>query len=422
MEYRIVRGTKDILPGEIGVWQEIEEKTRRIFALYNFREIRTPLLEDIKLFNRSLGEASEVVQKQMFVINRDDDVLVLRPEGTASVARAWVENGFDKEEHFGKFFYIGPMFRAERPQKGRLRQFHHIGCEVIGSVSPSLDIEVISLLRCILSEIGVRDFRIKINSLGCSRDKAGLSEVMRGALRDKKDGLCRDCQARYDRNVLRIMDCKSRQCRQLVDSVKIFENYLCPGCRGHFDKVLSGLGDLGIEYEVSSRLVRGLDYYTGTVFEVSSGLLGAQDVLCGGGRYDNLISEIGGSTRGAVGFAIGVERAIIAMGAKALESSGTPLDVYIIPLSEEALKTGSKILYNLRLKKLASDMDYEVRSLKANMRKANESNAKFVIILGDDELRQNAAALKDMRSGGQEMVPLDNVVGVISERIAISSV
>ena len=309
--FKRIPGTKDILPDEVQLWQKIEKTSREIFSLYNFREIRPPLVEEESLFNRSLGQTAEIVQKQMFIIKNKEDVYALRPEGTASIVRAYIENNLDKTSGFVKLYYLGPMFRLERPQKGRLRQFHHIGCEVIGSTEPNSDVEVVSLADTLLRSYDISGYKIKLNTLGCSKDKAELSSYIAESLKKKASKLCDDCKIRIEKNPLRILDCKNETCREVVSSLNISDSHICPECKSHFAKVREGLDTLGIKYEITSLLVRGLDYYTGTVFEITHPELGAQDAIGAGGRYNNLVEELGGAKTGAVGFAFGVERLIL---------------------------------------------------------------------------------------------------------------
>ena len=277
--YKRVSGTKDILPEECFFWLKIEQLSRQTFSIYNYKEIRTPVIEDVALFNRSLGESTEIVQKQMFLINNKEDIYALRPEATASIVRSYIENNLDKVSGFIKLFYIGPMFRRERPQKGRLRQFHHIGCEAIGSGEPDIDIEIITLADTLLKTYSIGGYKIKINSLGCNKDKQELVSSLQKRLKGKISELCDDCQVRFERNVLRILDCKNEVCQKAVSKLGIQNDYLCSDCKAHFVKVKDGLDCLGMEYEVLPYLVRGLDYYTRTVFEIKHDALGAQDAI-----------------------------------------------------------------------------------------------------------------------------------------------
>jgi len=407
--FKRVPGTKDILPEEVILWQGIEETSRNIFSLYNYKEVRPPLIEEAALFNRSLGESAEIVQKQMFLIKNKKDLYCLRPEATASIVRAYIENNLDKTLGFIKLYYIGPMFRLERPQKGRLRQFHHIGCEAIGSHDPGLDVEVISLADNLLKSLPIDDYKIKINSLGCTKDKKELNVIIHKALKDKLPKLCADCRVRFKKNTLRILDCKNEACREIVRTLDIRDAHLCPGCKAHFSEVKKGLDSLKINYEVMPHLVRGLDYYTGTVFEIAHEKLGAQDALGAGGRYNNLVKELGGPDAGAIGFAFGVERLLLVTKSPTQQATGQKL-TYLISLGEKAKSEGLKLLDNLRKERIACDTDYEGRSLKAAMRRANDLGARFVLILGENELNKNVVTLKDMSSGEQKEIKPENLI------------
>lgn len=407
-------GTKDILPDEVSCWQAIEEATREVFSFYNYKEIRTPLFEEASLFNRSLGESAEIVQKQMFLIKKDKDVYALRPEGTASIVRAYLENNLDKTSGLTKFFYMGPMFRAERPQKGRLRQFHHLGCEVIGSGAPELDVEVISLADNLLKAYSISGYEIKVNSLGCVKDKEGFAQTLRRALKDNAGRICDDCKVRLKGNVLRVLDCKNEGCIEIVKGLDIGHDYLCPDCVGHFDKVKEGLDSLNVAYKASPLLVRGLDYYTRTVFEIIHNDLGAQNALGAGGRYDNLVNELGGPQVGAIGFAFGMERLLLVSELPAAKAEGRS-PVYIITLGDEARKEGLKVLSALRSSKIPADTDYENKSLKGAMRKANDLSSRFVLIIGNDELKKGIVTLKDMASGEQREIKQGELVSYVTD-------
>jgi len=400
--YKKVSGTKDILPEETYIWQEIEKTCRSTFSLYNFQEIRTPLIEEESLFNRSLGRDTEIVQKQMFTICNKDENYVLRPEGTASIVRSYLENNLDKTSRFSKFYYLGPMFRLERPQKGRLRQFHHIGCEAIGSYDPALDIEVISLADRLLSSLSIANYKTRINSLGCLKDKAKFTEAIRKKLQDNKEGLCEDCRDRLKNNPLRVLDCKKGLCRDIVKHLGIHESFLCAECKLHFKEVTEGLDSLKIKYEIDPCLVRGLDYYNQTVFEITHDSLGSQDAIGAGGRYNNLVAELGGPELGSIGFAFGVERLILAKGTKMIPRVNSL--AYIITIGEKARGEGIKILQILRDNGVPSDMDYEGRSIKGAMRRASDLKAKVCLIIGDDEMKKGVITLKDMLLGGQKEV------------------
>lgn len=411
--FKKVPGTRDILPEECYLWQKIEQTSRNIFSIYNYKEIRAPIIEDAALFNRSLGELSEVVQKQMFLINNKQDTYALRPEGTAGIVRSYIENNLHKTMGLAKFYYIGPMFRLERPQKGRLRQFHHIGAEVIGSAEPYLDAEIISLSDNLLKACSISGYNIKINSLGCSQDKLKLVEILKQGLEDKLGQLCDDCKIRFERNILRALDCKNEVCQGIVSGLHIQDNYLCEECKEHFVRVQEGLDYLGIKYELSSCLVRGLDYYTRTVFEIKHPSLGSQDAIGAGGRYDTLIRELGGSDLAAMGFALGVERLLLARSEKSVGDTPPwrgPVISYIICLGEEAKIAGLKLLNSLRSEGIVCDTDYENRSLKSAMRRANDIRARVVLIIGENELKNKTVSFKDMVSGEQREVGQEKII------------
>jgi histidyl-tRNA synthetase len=410
-----VRGTQDILPQDSESWREVEEVSRKIFSLYGYREIRVPILEESSLFNRSLGETTEIIQKQMFQVLHEKDRLVLRPEGTASIVRAYLENNLDKSKAVTKLYYYGPMFRAERPQKGRLRQFHHLGIEAIGSLSPQLDVEVISLSDRLLRELGIDSYQIFVNSLGCAEDKLKLGRQLRKSLKGKLSKLCPDCQERFKRNVFRILDCKKPECQKLISSIDLKQEYLCPDCRNHFQKVTEGLRAINLNFQLSPSLVRGLDYYTRTVFEIKHNQLGAQDALGAGGRYDNLIGQLGGRDCGAIGFAFGIERLLLV-----LTQKPRPVNkqlIYIITLGENADKQGVRLLNKLRADNFFADMDYSRRSLKAAMRQANDLAARYCIIIGDDELAKGVVSLRDMASSEQIELRHEELVGELGGRL-----
>ncbi|MCX5698207.1 MAG: histidine--tRNA ligase [Candidatus Omnitrophica bacterium] len=405
--FKRIPGTKDILPEETSSWQTVEAAARRIFAFYNYQEIRTPIIEEASLFNRTLGSTTEIVQKQMFLIHNQQDTYALRPEATASIVRSYLENNLEKTSGFTKLYYIGPMFRLERPQKGRLRQFHHIGAEAIGSGQASLDIEIISLAEQLLKNFGITGYKIKINSLGCLKDKQALSAALKKSLPEKLTRLCADCQLRAKHNVLRILDCKNQDCQKIVKTLNLESAHLCPDCLGHFQEVKCGLSDLGILFQVDPQLVRGLDYYNRTVFEITHSDLGSQNALGAGGRYNNLVRDLGGPELGAIGFAFGVERLLLVP--NTLNQNSAKKLVYLITLGEAAKSAGIKILNQLRSAEISADMDYLNKSLKGAMRAANDAGATFVLILGDDELKMNTVSVKDMASGAQRQVAIQNL-------------
>ncbi len=411
-----VRGTRDILPDEIPSWLYLEARARDFFPRYGFREIRTPILEEISLFLRSLGQTSDVVEKQMFIIEKGEDRLVLRPEGTAGVARAYVEHRLDLNDPVQRYFYIGPMFRGERPQRGRLRQFHQLGVEIFGSDSPIVDVETILVMVKFLDDVGLKGYSLRINSVGCREDKERLSDYLREALAPRRAELCQDCQRRFDRNALRILDCKDPNCRKVVEETVDFGGVLCPDCQGHFQQVKAGLEELGIAYQEDRFLVRGLDYYLRTVFELSHPALGAgQDTVSAGGRYDGLIEEIseGKLSIPGIGFAIGLERLFLAMeGSLPRGEEGIEIAVIYSPgaevpalkLAEELREAGRSVL-----------VSPSARSFRSQMRWANRVSARWVLILGEEELGQGEVSIKDMSKGQQVKVALDRVKEVVGE-------
>ena len=418
MKFNSPTGMKDILPEEALLWHLIEEKAITIFNLYGYKPLRTPILEESALFNRSLGEETEIVRKQMFEVRRgSSESYALRPEATASVVRSYLENNLDRTNAFIKLYYIGPMFRAERPQKGRLRQFHHIGVEALGSDSPYLDSEIIALAQRILEELKVRGWTIKLNSLGCSSDRQKLKSILRIKLKAQLKKLCADCNERYKKNVFRVLDCKNEGCKQIAAALELrCEDYLCSGCSEHFQIVRENLERLKINYSLSPTLVRGLDYYSRTIFEITHRDLGAQDAIGAGGRYDRLIPELGGPELGAAGFAFGLERLLLASGLE-LEAAKPGLDIFMATLGNSAKEQGFVLLQKLRKAQIASETDYEGKSLKGQMRRANDLAVKFTALLGDDELKKQMIILKDMRSGKQEEIGLDNFVEEIKKRL-----
>jgi histidyl-tRNA synthetase len=405
--FKRIPGTKDILPQESFSWQTVESIARRIFSFYNYQEIRTPVIEDASLFNRTLGATTEIVQKQMFLIHNQEDTYALRPEGTASIVRSYLENSLDKTCGFTKLYYIGPMFRLERPQKGRLRQFHHIGAEAIGSSFASLDIEIICLADQLLKSFGITGYKIKINSLGCPKDKQALSSDLKNNLQQSLPQLCEDCQLRAENNLLRILDCKNEDCQRIVKALNLKQNHLCPDCQEHFEEVKCGLNNLGISFQIETQLVRGLDYYNRTVFEITHSDLGSQDAIGAGGRYNNLVRELGGPELGAIGFAFGIERLLLVP--NTLNQNPPKNLVYLITLGEAAKSAGLKILNQLRSSGIPADMDYLNKSLKGAMRAANDAQATSVLILGEDELKKNTISIKDMLKGTQREVALENL-------------
>ncbi len=420
----IPRGTADVFGEAVLSWAMIEKKARDVFECYNYKEIRTPMFEEVDLFARSMGKTSDVVQKQMLTLERNarkgeegqsKKTFALRPEGTASVVRSYIENSVDRKESLTKLFYIGSMFRGERPQKGRLRQFNQIGAEILGpeSQNPYLDAEIISLAVKLLKDFGIGDITLKINSLGTSEDKENLSKELRLQLENKKSSLCENCQSRFDRNIFRVLDCKNKGCKEEVSKLKIKDGYLSLESQKYYRDVKKVLTDIGIAYVETPNLVRGLDYYTGVVFEITSKLLGSQDALGAGGRYNGLVEQLGGSKNvDAIGFSLGFERIILAL--KDLPAQNINVDVALVTLDQIAFKKAFEILNDLRDKNIKSDIVYRSGSLKAQMRAANKMGVKYVLILGQDEMSKGIVTFKNMEIGEQEEIELEKAVEFIS--------
>lgn len=386
-----------------------------MFQIYDYKEIVTPLFEDKDLFVRSIGQTSDIVEKQMLALagQRQEEQegktsnLVLRPEGTAPIVRSYIQNHLDKKENLSKFFYIGPMFRGERPQKGRLRQFHQIGAEAIGpgSASPYLDAEMVILCTDLLKTLGLNGFEVTINTLGTGDDKKNFSSILRGKLEPRVKDLCPDCRQRIERNVFRVLDCKNNDCQDVVRQISVGYDHLAPESRDYYEQFKSILSDSGIAFVESPRLVRGLDYYTHTVFEISSPSLGSQDALGAGGRYNNLVSQLGGTPADAVGFALGMERLLLAR--PGIKIPAVSLAVFFIALDKLSFQYAFNLLNQLRARSIKADICYEMGSLKSQMRIANKKQAEYVIILGENELKNKTATVKNMASSQQITLPLD---------------
>lgn len=409
-KFSLPRGTADILPEEVPLWLSLEARAREVLGCYNYKEIRTPVFEEAALFKRSLGQTSDVVKKQLLeLVSSKEEGFALRPEGTAAVARSYIENSMDRREGVTKLFYIGPMFRGERPQKGRLRQFHQIGVEVIGpqTASPYLDAEVIALNVHLLKAFGLEQFTLKINTLGSPEDKENLSGILRRELNPQTAHLCPDCRERFDRNVFRILDCKHKECRAVVENLRLGYEYLSDAGREYYGKVKEALRGLDVAFEEVPSLVRGLDYYTHTVFEICAGSLGSQDAVSAGGRYNNLVAQLKGPEADAIGFALGMERVLLAMPPQEKLQEGG-LEAYLIALDEPSLQTACRIADALRRAGIRSDVGYRISSMKSQMRLADKAGARSVVIIGEQELQKQCVTLKDMARGVQAEVMISN--------------
>ena len=407
---KAIKGTRDILPGESSAWQDIEKSARNVFATFGYLEIRTPVIEETALFVKTVGEDTDIVSKEMFsFVDRGDRNISLRPEGTAPVVRAYIENNLDKVSQLQKLYYIAPMFRAERPQAGRMRQFHQIGIEAIGSSHSALDAEVIRVLCGVLDTVGIKGYKLKLNNLGCKDDKKKLSDALRYAFSDKKDALCDDCKRRLQINPLRVLDCKNERCKEIVKASFKDMKFICSDCKAHFDEVLKFLGLLGIKYELDPYIVRGLDYYTKTVFEVTHEGLGSQDAIGAGGRYDNLVGSMGGPETGACGFALGMDRMMMILQKDAKAAAARPVECFIATIGDAAYEKAFKLLDQLRRLGITCDIDYERKSLKAQMRAADRLGAKFALIIGEEEVSRGEAVLRDMSTKEQSGVGFEEL-------------
>jgi histidyl-tRNA synthetase len=415
MDFKAIYGTHDLLPDSTPRWQELEEKIRKIMKLYNYREIRTPIFEATELFARSIGEDTDIVSKEMYTFtDQGKRSLTLRPEATASVVRAYLQYNLGKLCPLVKLYYMGPMFRQERPQKGRLRQFHQFGAEAIGSLDPLVDVEMIQLSVKILNGLGLKDFKLHLNSIGCKKCRSTHRDVFLKFVSERYEKICSDCQIRLNRNPLRMFDCKKEECIEILKKAPKIKDYLCDECQNHFIKVKRYLDDLEIEFLEDGRLVRGLDYYTKTVYELKSPLLGAQDTLCGGGRYDLLVEELGGEDTPAIGFSAGIERILLALESKKENiPEDKKMDLFIAPIGEEARSLAFKLITELRSKDISCEMDYLNRSLKSQMKEANRQKAKFVLIIGEEEIKKGKALLRDMEKSEQKEVKIENLSDVI---------
>lgn len=402
---RAIRGTRDILPPQSALWNHVEAVAREVFRRYHYGEIRTPIFEETALFARGVGEDTDIVSKEMYTwTDRDGTSLTLRPENTAPVMRAYIEHRLDQRPGLKKLYYIGPMFRRERPQKGRYRQFSQIGAECIGSESPLADAEMIELALEILARCGIGDARLIVNSVGCPACRPAFVEKLRERLAGVRSQLCADCQRRAETNPLRVLDCKVPEDQNTIDALPSILEHLCEACRKHFDAVQEHLAGRGIGYEIRARLVRGLDYYTRTTFEVTHGALGAQNSILGGGRYDGLAEALGSRVPApGIGFSIGEDRLVLALEERLDPASLERLDVYVIPVGEAAVREAALVARELRQAGLSVEAPVEGK-LKRAMELANKAGARFAVILGEDEIARGEVAVKDMASGAQRAV------------------
>ena len=406
------RGTKDILPDTVAQWTHVEKVIRELCARYGYREIRTPIFEHTELFLRGIGETTDVVEKEMYTFtDRGERSLTLRPENTASVVRSYLQNKLYAADALVKLFYIGSMFRYDRPQAGRYREFHQFGVEALGEENPAVDAEIIVLAVEFLRALGLQELKLHLNSVGCPKCRPVYREKLQEFFRSHLKELCTDCRSRFERNPLRLLDCKNEHCHALAEDAPRITDCLCDECRTHFAEVQSYLTAAGVPFELDANLVRGLDYYTKTAFEVKYTPLGAQSAVAGGGRYDGLVEEVGGPPTPGIGFAVGLERVLLALEKQELlPEEPEAVDVFVVALGEAAQIPAFKLLHELRVAKLSAAMDFAGRSMKAQMKQANKKNARFVAILGEDEVKEASALLKDMKTSEQKKLALKDFV------------
>ncbi len=405
------RGTKDILPEQVKNWVELENKIREMCKIYGYEEIRTPIFEHTELFQRGIGEGTDVVDKEMYTFtDRGDRSITLRPENTASVVRAYLQNKLYANGGLVKLFYIGSMFRYDRPQAGRLREFHQFGVEALGEKNPAVDAEIILLAWDFLKNLGLEDLKLKINTVGCPKCRPIYRQKLREYFSEYKSELCEDCQRRIEKNPLRLLDCKIDGGKDFVEDAPKIETCLCDECREHFDLVKKFLQSANVDFEVDSRLVRGLDYYTKTAFEIQYTPLGAQAAVAGGGRYDGLVEEIGGNPTPGIGFAMGMERLLIALEKQnLLKSAENKVEVFIVASGADAEIYAFEILTDLRRKNISATMDFAKRTMKAQMKQAARSGAKFALIIGDDEVNSKTVTIKNLETSAQEKISLQDL-------------
>ena len=419
MQIQSPKGTRDILPSEIQTWQWVERVARDVFGTYGYQEIRTPIFESTDLFVRGVGDTTDIVEKEMYTFSdRGNRSVSLRPEGTASVVRAMLQNRLMEGASVLKFYYIGQMFRYDRPQAGRYREFWQVGIEAFGADSPAIDAEIIAAGHQFFSTLGIKDLTLHLNSIGDPVCRPKYVEDLTAYAKEHLDELCGKCYARHERNPMRILDCKESGCRAVVANAPLLSNYLCDACRENFDMVKSYLDELEIDYHEDPYVVRGLDYYSRTAFEFTAGGLGAQNAIGGGGRYDYLAEEIGGAATPGIGFALGMDRIIIALEAQDVTvPTCAPVDVYFTVLGDAAMPIALRLAQELRENGVKTDLEYKGRGLRAQMKTANKLNAQYVVMIGEDEINNAAATVRDMGSGDQQPVAFQQLAEMMREKM-----
>jgi len=404
------RGTEDILPADSPLWQKIEAAAREVCSTFGYREIRTPVFEDTALFQRGVGDTTDVVQKEMYTFeDKGGRSITLRPEGTASLARSFIENSLYADPQPTKLFYLISCYRYEKPQSGRLREFHQFGIECFGGTNDATDAEVITLALSFFEKLGVQGLKLNLNSIGCPVCKKEYNEILKEYFKAHEEKLCETCHTRLEKNPMRIIDCKSEICSSIAKDAPRMIDHLCPDCKEHLDQTLKYLDAVGISYTIDSSIVRGLDYYTRTVFEITSDQLGAQSTVCGGGRYNGLVEELGGKPTEGIGFAVGLERLIMIMKSQGLDQAlpeNRP-DIFIAAIGDDADVSAQALVYALRKKGCWAERDLCGRSIKAQMKYANKLNAAYSMVLGDDEIANQKAELKNMADGTSRTISLN---------------
>ena len=409
---KAIKGTKDVLPKDVHKNQYIEATALDIASKFGYKEIRTPVFEHTELFQRGVGDTTDVVQKEMYTFDdKGGRSITLRPEGTAGAVRSFLENGLCNEALPQKVCYLTSCYRYEKPQAGRLREFHQFGVECFGTASPLADAEIIALAKSIFDTLGVRDLSLEINSIGCPKCRAEYHKALNEYFASRKDELCDTCKGRLDRNPMRILDCKSPICHEIAQGAPVVIDYLCDECKEHFEKVQKYLDAQNIEYKINPQIVRGLDYYTKTVFEFVSNSIGAQGTVCGGGRYDGLVEELGGQHTASLGFAMGLERLMLLMEAQGCEfPQAEKPDLFIVALGEKATLKALEIAKDMREEGFSALLDLNQRSVRAQMKYADKLGAKFNVVIGDNEVENKIAKLKNMQTGEETEINLDTFV------------
>lgn len=411
------RGTKDIFGDEMRLWHKIESTVKSVADDFMLEEIRTPIFEHTELFLRGVGETTDIVQKEMYTfMDKGDRSITLRPEGTAGAARSYIENGMGNLPQPVKLYYFGPMFRYEKMQAGRQRQFHQFGMEIFGSPKPAADAEVISVAKELLERLGIKNISLKINSLGCKECRSRYNAALKEFIGNNLSGLCEDCRERFEKNPLRVLDCKEEKCKTILADAPLMLDFLDEECREHFEELQEILTAMGIDFEIDPKIVRGLDYYTKTVFEFVAGNIGAQSTVCGGGRYDGLLEEVGGKPTPAAGFGLGIERLILMLKADGLdEGEKKKADIFVGSIGKAGSIKAQVLTLELRKKGIAAECDTMGRSVKAQMKYADKLGVRFSLIIGDDEVEKGIVALKDMSEGTKADVSFDEIYGKIKE-------